>query len=141
MKNGECKLNKLTTWFKNVIQGNVWKTQTTPALPTTYYLGLSTTLPTVESTNVTEPSGNNYARIQLTGLSTPTNGLVTNTTNLNSNLSTGSWGVIPYYVIYDSLNGGNLCMFGDFTSPKTIDSNTILTIVAGELDLQLSDPA
>ncbi len=133
-------MNKTTTWFKNVIQGNVWNVQTTPALPTTYYLALSTTLPTVNGTNVTEPSGNNYARIQLTGLSAPTAGLVTNTTNLYSNLSTGSWGVIPYYGIYDAPTSGNLCMFGDFASSKTIDANTILTIVAGELDLQLSDP-
>ena len=69
-----------TTYFKNIIMGNVFRTATGTALPTTYYIGLSSTAPTAEGTNVTEPSGSGtgYRRVQLTSLTTPEDGVINN---------------------------------------------------------------
>ena len=65
----------ITTYFANCAMGNLFKTQTTPALPTAFYLGLSTTAPQVDGTNVTEPVDAAYARVKLTTLSVPNNGV------------------------------------------------------------------
>ena len=68
-----------TTYFLNLVAGNVFGTKTSPAIPTTYYLGLSSTAPTSSGTNVTEPSsaGSAYARVKLENLSEPTGGVIT----------------------------------------------------------------
>ena len=128
----------LTTWFQNVIQGNVWNTGTTPSLPTKYYVGVSSTLPTIIGTNDTEPSGVSYARKQMTGLGIVSDGLVKNTTNLYFTQSTDSWGSVSYYVIYDAPTGGHLCAFGELSATKTINNGVIFTILAGQITFQLN---
>lgn len=67
-----------TTYFLNQIMGNVFNVKTNPALPQKYYLGVSTTAPSVDGTGATEPTGtgSGYSRIEITGLSTPTNGAI-----------------------------------------------------------------
>ena len=68
-----------TTYFLNLVAGNVFGTKKTPAIPSNYYLGLSRTEPNVSGGNVSEPAASGgYARIKLTNLSQPSNGVVTN---------------------------------------------------------------
>lgn len=123
------------------MQDNIYNVDRDPALPTTYTLGLSRTTPVVGGTNVTEPSGSGYARITLTGLSASVNGLVTNSTNLYFPISTGSWGTITHWVLYGNTTSTNLLAFGALTTPQTVSVDSIVTIVAGELDFRLSNPA
>ncbi len=131
-----------TTHFLNRIMGNLFKTQTSPALPASYYLGLSTTAPTVAGGNVTEPaSGKGYARVQLTGLTAPSNGVVKNGTALQFPESTASWGTITHYVVYDAATSGNLLFYGALSSSRTVETDTILTIKANELSITLSNTA
>jgi len=127
----------------NLIQGNVFRTQTTPAIPTKYWLAVSSTLPTLGGTNVTEPStsGTGYGRLELTSLSVPTNGVVSNTGVLSYAESLTSWGVYPYYAVYDSQTGGNLLMFGALDASRTIEVSTVLMIKAGEITLTLANAA
>jgi hypothetical protein len=134
-----------TNYFKNVIMGNLFQTSTGTALPTTYYIGLSSTTPTASGTNVTEPStsGTGYARKQLTSLSTPSNGVIQNSSAISFPESTATWfsasSPATYYVIYDSLTGGNLLMYNELTAPRIIEVNTVATIKANSLYLQLTD--
>ncbi len=131
-----------TTHFLNRVMGNLFKTQTSPALPSNYYLGLSTTAPTVSGSNVTEPAtSKGYARVQLTSLSTPSNGVITNTTALSFPESTASWGTITNYVVYDAATNGNLLFYGALSSSRTVETDTILTIKANELSITLSNTA
>lgn len=69
-----------TTYFKNVIMGNVFRTATGTPIPMTYYIGLSSTAPTAAGGNVTEPamSGSGYTRVQLTSLTAPEDGVINN---------------------------------------------------------------
>lgn len=129
-----------TTYFLNCVAGNLFKTKTSPALPTGYYIGLSTTAPAVGGSGVTEPTGKGYKRIQLTGLSAPTDGVITNTTNIDFDESTGSWGTVTHFVIYDSLTGGNLLMYGELSTPRVIENATIMTIKNGFLKLSVNNP-
>ena len=134
-----------TTYFKNVIMGNVFKTSTGTALPSNYYIGLSSTAPTASGTNVTEPStsGTGYARVRLASLSTPNNGVITNSAAITFAESTADWftsaSPATYYVIYDAATGGNLLMYNALTHSRIIEINTIATIQAGSLVLQLTD--
>lgn len=134
-----------TTYFKNLIMGNVFGTSTSTSLPKTYYLGLSSTTPSAAGGNVTEPSasGTSYARVALSSLSTPSNGTITNTVAINFAESTTDWFPVgapaTYYVIYDAKTGGNLLMYNQLTHPRVIEMNTITTIKANSLSLQLTD--
>ena len=71
-----------TTYFLNLAAGNLFGTKTSPEIPSNYYIGLSTSAPNVNGTNVNEPSTSaGYARVKLTTLSEPASGVVTNTGN------------------------------------------------------------
>lgn len=129
-----------TTYFLNLVAGNVFRTKTSPAIPTTYYLGLSKTAPNLSGGNVSEPSGGGYARIKLTGLSTPSNGIVTNTNAIDFAESTAAWGTVTHFVVYDALTGGNLLMYGQLTTSRSVETATIMTIKAGALMLSVINP-
>jgi hypothetical protein len=132
-----------TTYFLNCVSGNVFNTKTSPSLPKTYYIGLSTSTPTISGSGVTEPSTTNgYARLKLSSLGTPTDGVVTNSSDINFAESTGSWGTITHFVIYDSatVGSGNLLMYGELTTSRTVETATIMTIKAGYLQLYVQNP-
>ena len=121
-----------TTYFKNVIMGNVFSTATGTELPTTYYIGLSSTAPTADGTNV-----------QLSSLTAPADGVISNANAINFPESLSDWfpasAPAKYYVIYDSKNEGNLLMYNQLTTSRIIERNTIATIKANSLYLQLTD--
>ena len=133
-----------TTYFKNTIMGKVFGTSNVN-LPSHYFIGLSSTAPTVGGTNVTEPStsGTGYARVRLDSLSTPVDGVITNNAAIIFPESTADWFIssspAAYYVIYDSDVGGNLLMYNALTHSRIIEINTVATIQAGSLVLQLTD--
>lgn len=134
-----------TTLFKNIIMGNVFKTDTSTALPTNLYIGLSSTTPTAAGGNVSEPSstGTGYARVRLTSLSAPTNGVITNSADISWPESLSAWfnasNPATHYVIFNAATGGNLLMYNALASPRVIDADTVATIKSGNLILQLTD--
>ncbi len=130
-----------TTYFLNLVAGNVFRSKTTPAIPANYYIGLSKTAPNMSGSNVTEPSGGGYSRVKLTGLSTPSNGTVTNSNAIDFNESTASWGTVTHFVVFDALTGGNLLMYGQLTTSRSVEPSTIMTIKAGALTLSVLNPA
>lgn len=132
-----------TNYFLNCVAGNVFGTKTDPAIPTTYYIGLSTTTPNTNGSGVDEPSTDaGYARVQLTTLSEPLDGVVTNSQAINFNESTASWGTITHFVIYDSptVDSGNLLMYGKLSTPRSVETATIMTIKEGYLKLSAQNP-
>lgn len=133
-----------TTYFINCIAGNIFRSKTSPALPTQYYIGLSKTAPSTSGANVTEPStSDGYSRIKLDSLSAPSNGVVKNLSDINFPESTGSWGVISHFVIYDSqaVGSGNLLMYGELSTPRTIEASTTLIIPSNLLILTTQNPS
>ena len=69
--------------------------------------------------------------------------MVTNDAAINFDESTASWGTITHFVIYDSptANSGNLLMYGALTSPRSVETATIMTIKEGYLKLSVQNPA
>ena len=131
-----------TTHFLNRVAGNLFRTETSPAIPTEYYIGLSTTEPTMSGANVSEPSKSaGYSRVLLSGLSKPTNGVVTNTANINFEESTASGGTVTHFVIYDAEIDGNLLMYGSLSTPRVVEAATVMTIRQDYLRLSAQNPA
>lgn len=102
----------LTTNIKNRILKSLVAKDT--CFGSSVYLGLSSTEPTAAGTNITEPSGNGYARVlvgntsqTLTSLfGDPSNGTITNKDIIYFPEATGSWGdTLTHYVLYTSATG------------------------------------
>ena len=129
-----------TNYFLNLVAGNIFRSDTDPAIPTKYYLGLSTTTPTITGTGVKEPSASaHYARVEIDAFTEPVSGVVKNKNLLEFNESTGNWGLITHYVVYDALTGGNLLMYSALTNPKTIEVDTIAIFREGEIEMSVAN--
>lgn len=128
-----------TTYFLNLIAGNIFNTQTSPAIPTAYYIGLSSTAPTVLGTNVTEPTAEEYERIEINNFSIPEDGVVKTTGTLSFSESTSNWGTVTHYVIFDAPTEGNLLVYCALDAPKSIEQNTLTTFRAGEIKMVLEN--
>ena len=131
-----------TTYFLNQVMGNLFKTKETPALPSEYYIGLSSTAPNISGGNVTEPLSNSgYKRVKLENLSEPADGVITNEQAISFDESTANWGTMSHFVIYDALEAGKLLMYDTLSTPRNVEAATIVTIKANSLTLTLSNPA
>lgn len=134
-----------TTHFKNLLMGNIYGTDTSVPIPDKYYIGLSSTTPSSDGTNVTEPSGDGtgYERIELTSLGEPLNGVITNEELIQFNESLVDWfsanNPATHYVVFDALEGGNLLMYNELKNKRVIEANTLATIKASSLYFQLTD--
>lgn len=130
-----------TTYFLNQVMGNLFKTKETPALPSEYYIGLSSTAPDIGGGNVTEPLSNSgYKRVKLENLSEPADGVITNKQAISFDESTANWGTMSHFVIYDAIESGNLLMYDTLSTPRNVEAATIVTIKANSLTLTLSNP-
>lgn len=109
-----------------------------------FYIGLSSTAPAADGTNVSEPAGDNYARIAVNGFTEPENGVVRNVNELVFPKSTGVWfeatDKAKYWVLFDGADASaNYLSSGLLDEAKTIESNTTVTITAGTLSVTLTD--
>lgn len=132
-----------TTYFKNMIMGNVFGTDKSKSFPSKFYVGFSSTEPTLTGTNVTEATGGGYKRMELTSLTAPTGGVITNDADIQFPESQSDWfgAATPanYYVIYDAETNGNLLMYDTLTKPRIIQANTVATILKSSLVIKLID--
>ena len=136
----------ITHYFANKILPLLIGKTSTLNSTSSVFVGLSTTTPTLTGVNVTEPSGNGYARVLLGNTSQAltqkmgevSNGHVENDEIIYFPEATGSWGTITHFCIFDSASSGNLLAFGILSTPIQPVANTIPIIRVGELDLSLS---
>lgn len=131
-----------STYFLNCIMGNVFNTQLSPTLPNKVYLGLSSTAPSIDGNGVTEPLDSaGYSRIELTNLSEPVNGVISNNTDISFPESSASWGIMTHFVLYDDVVNGNLLMYEALTQSRSVEAATIVTVKSGGLKLTLANKA
>ena len=113
---------------------------------TIIYIGLSTTSPVKDGTNITEPVGNGYARVPIgkygeslsLKMSDPAAGAITNADTIFFPKATGAWGTITHAVIFDALTGGNAIVGGALGTSKSPVANQVTIIEPGELDISLT---
>lgn len=105
----------------------------------TYYLGLSTTDPSVA---ITEPSTGDtgYARVAIAGFSAASEGSVSNSSPILFPQTLAAWGTITHYVVFDAATDGNP-LFSEALEAERPMTGADMQLVfgAGELVLTLSD--
>ena len=132
----------VTTYFLDVIAGKVFRTKTTPPLPGELYLGMSSTQPNLNGTGVTEPSPSaGFAKVELTTLSAPINGTVSNEGAITFPESTAPWGTMRYFTVYDAPTGGNLLMFDQLSEPRSVETSTIVLVRENSAKFHIQNPA
>lgn len=111
--------------------------------PTTFYIGLFTTPPTLAGTGGVEVSATStgYARVsvpQATWLNAPdSNNNVTNASQITFGSPTANWGNITHACVYDAASGGNLMAVFALATAKTVNAgDSAPTIPVGSLRIQ-----
>ena len=130
----------VSTYFLNLIAGNVFGSKLNPAIPSSYFIGLSSSAPSLDGTGAVEPSSlTGYSRTELENLGQPVNGVVTNAAAISFNESSANWGTMTHFVIFDAATDGNLLMYDPLPAPRSIENATIVTIKAGSLKLNVQN--
>ncbi len=114
---------------------------TAPAI----YIGLSSTTPAEDGTNVTEPTGGAYAReLVVAGswntatLADPS--LIDNSVAITFTQATADWltqANLTHAVVYDAVTTGNYLGTGALSTPKPVLNGDTAQIAAGDLDVTL----
>jgi hypothetical protein len=107
--------------------------------PATVYVALSTTTPANDGTNVTEPSGNGYARVAVTNDTThwpaASSRTKSNGATITFPTATASWGTPTYAVIYTASTGGSVLAFGPIGTPTAIGANAVADFPASSISI------
>jgi hypothetical protein len=125
---------EFTNYLEEKLLDHVLRNQSFTS-PTTAYVGLFTAAPN-DGGGGTEVSGGSYAR-QAASFSAASGGLTTTDTDISFPQATANWGTVVAIGIHDSIVTGNLLMYTDLTTSKTIDQGDILKISTGSLTVTL----
>ena len=99
-------------------------------------IGLSTTAPNADGSNITEPTGGSYARVNYAGsMDTPSGNSVTNDEIIYFPETTGSWGTVTHYVLF---NGNTPIIGGPLSQSVNIPSGYVPLIRVGQLNLSVA---
>ena len=126
---------EMSNYLENALI-NATLRNTTFTSPTTIYVALYTSDPTDADTG-TEVSGGSYARVAVT-FGAPSNGVSTNSANVEFAAATASWGTIGWIGLRDASSGGNLLYHTPLTTSKAIDTGDIFRITTGNLSVTLA---
>ena len=102
----------------------------------TVYVGLFTDSQD-DADGGTEVTGGSYARTAVT-FAAPSNGVTTNSADVTFPTATASWGTVQSIGVYDASTAGNLIVFTDLDTAKTIDSGDIFKITTGNLSVTVA---
>jgi len=90
----------------------------------------------------TEISGNNYSRIAVSGWSTVLQSSTTIASNSSTVLfptpSSGGWGTITAFGIYDSFTGGNLLFWGNLVQNTVAQDGSSVQFQTGSLQVNIT---
>lgn len=109
-------------------------------MPTTVYLALYTVAPS-DSGGGTEvsTSGTAYAREAITSLmSAASGGASSNSSAIEFDVATASWGTVVAVGIFDAATAGNLLMHGSLSVSQTINTGNQFVLPIGDLDAALT---
>ena len=118
----------LTTGGKDVVLDS--------GVPNTLYVGLSSTTPAADGTNVTEPVGNGYARESIT-VGAAASQVRSNTNAFQFAASGGDWGSMTHSLFFAALTGGTALAFDDLTATRNMVDGATMDFGIGDVDFGL----
>ena len=130
-----------TKYFNKLINEKTFNI--TPYELNEMYLGLGSSLPTLEGTNYTEPSSSlGYTRIQMsidnvTFTYNDTEDCVENKNKILIPSGTGLWENITYWMLFDKETNGNLLAYGELDKTYTILPDVIFILLKGNLKFKI----
>lgn len=130
--------------FSNYLESKVLDhiTGKTAFTQPTVYVGLSTTSPAEDGTNITEPSGGSYARVATTGATwaAATNGSTSNASAITFATATADWAAGANFtnvVLFDAASGGNFLAYGTISTPKPVLNGDTASFAIGNITITL----
>jgi hypothetical protein len=123
--------NYLETALVNAVLRNTSYTS-----PTTVYVGLFTSDPT-DAGSGTEVSGGSYTRKAM-AFSSPSNGATSNSSAVEFDQATASWGTVTHIAIRDALTAGNMLYHSPLDASKTIATGDVFRVAIGSLSVTLA---
>lgn len=131
---------RLSTNDANAILDQFFGKLRVATVPDVYWLGLSQTLPHPTGSNVTEPVGNGYARVQVPNTPavwpTAANRHKANAASFTFPQATGGgWGQVAWFVLMDAQIGGAMRGWGELSPIVTILGGEVRTFPIGAINV------
>jgi len=121
-----------TNYLENKILDHVLST-TSYTMPSDAYVSLHTADPTEAGTG-TEVSGGSYAR-QSAAFNAATGGSTSNSALIQfSNMPTAT---VTHFGIWDAVTGGNILLYGELSSSKSVTAGDTIAFNAGTLTISV----
>lgn len=113
-----------------------------PSFQPPFFLGLSTSAPARDGTNITEPIGNAYARIEVEATDFDVSTVANPAVTLNANEilfpeATGVWGIITHAVLFTALTSGTALRIFALSQTVNVVSGIRPRFPAGDLIARL----
>ena len=133
-----------TTYFSNMIAGNLFHIAGSAAFPAKYYIGISSTMPNKDGTGATEPStsGTGYARVEISNLTGPTDGEITNSEQIVFPRSKTDWfppatPAIAYTIWDGNSADAHLLSAGELQKSRIVESNVDFILDVNHLSIKV----
>lgn len=106
--------------------------------PATLYVGLYTAAPT-DAGGGTEVTGGSYARKSTTAADwdAAAAGSKSNGASIDFVTATANWGTVVAFGIFDAASAGNLLIWADLNTSKSVDNGDTAKFPAGNLTINL----
>lgn len=136
-------MSAFSDYYENQIIDHMLRGQSF-TVPTTVYVALFTANTGLESNSPSaEVSGGAYARVAVT-LDAASGGVSANSSDLTWATATANWGTVTSAAIVDHASNTtwgtdvNVLMWADLSASKTVNTDDIFKILAGELDITVA---
>lgn len=102
----------------------------------TAHVALFTVAPT-DAGGGTEVTGGSYARVATTGTdwNAASLGAIDNATTITFPTATASWGTVVAFALFDAATAGNMLVWADLTTSRTVNNGDTARFSAGALDI------
>lgn len=137
--------NGMSDYLANALLDLAFRNQAYSAPDTYVALATATVADDDDGDTITEPSGNNYSRVQVNvnGGSSPTwdvasGGALDNTHQIDMPTPSGSWGTAVALAIVDASTSGNLLFYDNGVTDTPIGVSDDVYFGAGDLDVALT---
>ena len=111
------------------------------SIPTTWYVGLSTTTINQDGLGATEPTWGGYQRVgvynnKVTGFSAASLSKLYNLQQIAFQESASTWGTITYVFLADAQTGGNIWFFEALNPSRQVGGQTQVIFPATKLEIR-----